>query len=199
MKSSNNLYYAIAAVVVLLIGGYVVFQGKSGSTLPVAEVPFAPSATTTPVVKAAPPAQTTRPAASITVTQGGDVEIAFDATNLRVGSTISTITMTLPKGSNGKVLVLSLKPIGTSTTKEGILLATEVHPTSSTYSISGLKLSKMSDPSTGTKMSVVAGTYVIQAVLWDKSPFGPTGTYTNLAGNNGNGTQSPAFTISPAQ
>ncbi len=58
MKSSKNLYIIGAVIVVLLIGGYVVFQGKTGAALPVADVPFVPSATTTPNIPSGPAYET---------------------------------------------------------------------------------------------------------------------------------------------
>lgn len=191
--SRTSIFALIALAVLILVGAYFLFQNKQSAALP-ETVPFVPSATTSVAVPAASAGKT----GTIVVSQGGDVKATFDMQNLKVGGSISPITITLPAGSDGKVLVLILHPMGPTSARDGILLATQVHPTAPTYQISGLKLTKMTDPSTGSTVNIIPGTYAIQTVLWDRSPFGPAGTYANLKGNNGSGTQGASFTISPA-
>jgi hypothetical protein len=191
---SRNIAYALSGLAfVILIGAYFLFQHTSTND-------FAGSAATT-TLPSLPTSTTTFPAAgtpagkgSIVVGQAADIKVAFDATNLSVGGYISPITLTLPKGSDGKVLVLLLKD-ASGKLHDGILLATVVHPTANTYTISGLKLSHVTDAVTGTKTNITAGTYSILAALWDRNPISTAGTYTNFAGNNGIGVQSAPFTI----
>jgi hypothetical protein len=194
--SRNIAYGLLGLVLVALIGAYFLFQHKSVND-------FTSSAATTTLPSLATTSSATAPVTgasggkgSIIVGQAPDIKVAFDATALTVGGFISPITLTVPKDADGKTLVLVLKDMSGKLHDEA-LLATVIHPSSTTYTISGLKLTRAVDIATGAKVTVTAGTYVLQVILWDRTPFGPAGTYTNLGGNNGTGTQSAPFTIAP--
>ncbi|MFZ1988101.1 MAG: hypothetical protein WAV21_03675 [Minisyncoccia bacterium] len=214
MKPSRNfvLPIALSGVLVVLIGAYFMFQGTGTPSIPNevatttqtgATTTDQTPATTTPK-PVAPAAPSTGGAAKpvvspIKVTQSDSFKVSVDTKNLSVGSTFPKISMELPPGSNEKVLVMSLKPSPSSpTSRTGILLTTTINTSDTAYSVVGLKLKTATDPATGEKFSITAGTYVLETDLWDKTPFLMGGVYGNFAGNNGTGVVSVPFTISAA-
>ncbi len=202
MNAQNNyvLYLAIGAVIILG-GAYYLFFGTVTPT-PVSEVATTTStgsgqatgATTTPVSVA--PTSGVQGTGTAVVTQGGNLKVQLPGTSFKVGASLSPITMTLPEGSEGKYLVLTLKPTATNTAKGGFLLGTPINSDGTNYPIQGLHLSTVTDVATNSEIAIVPGTYVIEAVLWDRNPLG-LGGYKNVGGNNAYGTISAQLTVTP--
>lgn len=188
MTLSRNTWFGLGGGLIL-VGAYLFFQGGVGMNTPEPEVATTTTATATTSVPAAE-----KPKGTAVISQSG-LKVNFVGDTFVIGEGIPTITFTVPKDSDGKVLVLTLVPSGTTVGRSGVLLATEINPTDTTYAISGLHFSTLTDTSKGTTFAVTPGTYVIEAVLWDWSPLGLNNTYTNLSGNNGLGTRSAPFTL----
>jgi len=204
----------LIAVVVVLGGGYVLFQGNWGSNLPINTATTTPAATTTaaapvktgyavPATPAVPPATAGTGAGTASVApSASDVahfNVKIDTKNAVVGGAIPQILISLPANSGGKIIVITLEPDPASkTVSNGILLAAPANTNNNTYSISGLRYTDATDPATGKKFEITPGTYRIETTLWDHTPFTALGTYGNFAGNNAISIRSAKFTITAA-
>jgi hypothetical protein len=183
----TQVIVGVVVVIILAIVGYYAFAHQTEPSVPSVATSTAPSATSTVAASSSAtvtPAPATGSAPTVSdiqssaLVQSPDFTVAMNTANARVGSTFPQIVVSLPKGSNGKILVMTLRPTNANAgATGGVLLATTVNTTAQKYAVSGLSLTQETDPTDGKRFNVTRGQYVIQSVLWDTSPFTPVGTY----------------------
>lgn len=177
--------------VLILAGAYVLFQ--SGPAVPTAGT----GTSTAPIL-----GEQVNNGKGIIVkgTVGGNGEFGavVDTTNAQVGGALPAIKVNLPKEANGKVLMIALVPAGTKPgVPQEMLLAAPINTDGLVYTVQGLRLSTLTNVSTGAKTPVSAGSYELEFVLWDHSPFAADGSYTGLNGNNATAVVSDVFALAP--
>lgn len=194
MMENANRKVLITIVVVLgvliVIGAYFLFQGEPAT-------PGQGTASTTgPIL-----GQSITDGKGIIVsgTQGGNGEFGavVDTSNAKVGGTLPMIKVNLTPNARGKVLVVGLVPAGQKAgVPQEILISTAIMTDGLVYNVQGLRLSEVTNATTGEKTAVTPGSYQLEFVLWDKNPFAANGTYAKVDGNNATAVLSGTFTIS---
>ncbi|HVX91401.1 MAG TPA: hypothetical protein VHC20_07370 [Candidatus Paceibacterota bacterium] len=178
--------------VLILLGAYFLFQGDQ--VLPGQST----GTTSAPIL-----GQSITDGKGIVVkgTVGGNGEFGAEVNtaNAKVGGTLPTIKVNLPKDANGKALMVSLVPAGTKPgVPQEMLFISTITTDGLVYNIQGLRLATLTNVSTGAKTPVAPGTYELEFVLWDHYPFAMDGSFTGLTGgNNATAALSDTFTLAP--
>jgi hypothetical protein len=209
MENTQNriLVPLVIVLAVIIVGGAIfLFQSKPAVPTP-SETASTTEATTTaetsPAMPAKPNPQVSMAPASagsgtpVVTPASSDFYLSADVSNMKVGGSVPTITVHLAPNSDGKVVMLGLKPTDSqNAVPQQILLVVPVNTEGTTYPISGLRLSTYIDAKSGNKVEITPGSYQLEAVLWDRNPLTVQGTYGDVGGNNATAVLSSAFTIS---
>ncbi len=205
MTQNQKTLLGGAIIIAVLIGAFFAFQYRSAapaiSNVTASSTPGTALATSTPEPSSLPAVYTDAPNPAPTPAPTPSKDNAFDmtarVTGLSIGSQIPPISFTLSAGSRGKTLEIALVPVtGTiSSLPKDILMAVPVTTDGTAYTVTGLKLSTVTVAGTGAKEAVTPGTYMLEAILWDRNPFTASATYGNVQGNSATAVVSDTFTL----